>query len=218
MKPSTLSNCEPDNDVQLMCETNNNFESDDECSSSNNSPLSISSLSSIEVFPLEDEPIVTLEDCSNAYFSGYLGKKCVDKFKCKFCEEIMLKDIEDTQFDNQEFLIFCKNYSSQTSSLLHLKRPTACFTEFVSLAQKIIKKTVEKMPHKKNIYKFLSSKIKNDLSSILKFPSSCHLHFGFVISHLIYCKLLRDFNWISKNFKTNIKNKNKNKLNILQNK
>jgi hypothetical protein len=218
MKPSTLSNCEPDNDVQLMCETNNNFESDDECSSSNNSPLSISSLSSIEVFPLEDEPIVTLEDCSNAYFSGYLGKKCVDKFKCKFCEEIMLKDIEDTQFDNEEFLIFCKNYSSQTSSLLHLKRPTVCFTEFVSLAQKIIKKTVEKMPHKKNIYKFLSSKIKNDLSSILKFPSSCQLHFGFVITHLIHCKLLRDFNWISKNFKTNIKNKNKNKLNILQNK
>jgi len=42
--------------------------------------------------------------------------------------------------------------------------------------------------------------------------------FRFVTTYLIYCKLIKDFNWISKNFKTNIMDKNKNKLNILQNK
>lgn len=74
------------------------------------------------------------------------------------------------------------------------------------------------MPHKKNICKFLVVKIKNDLSSIVNFPSSCQSHFDFIITHLIHCKLLRDFNWISKNIKTCNKEENKNKLNILKNK
>lgn len=73
MKPSTLSNCKPGNNEHLMCDTNGDFESDNECNSS--SPLSISSLSSIEVFPIANEPILMLKDCSNAYLLGYLGKK-----------------------------------------------------------------------------------------------------------------------------------------------
>lgn len=218
MKPPDQSNCEPDGDLNLMYKTNINLEDgNDSCSSSCSSNLSLSSLSSIEVFSEEnDPPNVTLEDCSNAYFAGYLGKKCVDKFKCSICEGNMLKDIEDATFNNQEFLIFCKNYSSE-NSLLHLKRPTVDFTEFVSLAQKIIKKTVEKMPHKKNISKFIFSKIKNDLSSVINFNSSCEPHIDFLVTHLINCKLLRDFNWKSKNIKSNAKDKNKNKLSILKN-
>jgi len=218
MKPPEQSNCEPDDDLNLMCDKNINLKDDNDSSSSSCSDLSLSSLSSIEVLNEEnDPPNVTLEDCSNAYFAGYLGKKCVDKFKCNICESIMLKDIEDATFDNQEFLIFCKNYSSETSSLLHLKRPTLDFTDFVSLAQKTIKKTVEKMPHKKNISKFIFSKIKNDLSSIIHINSSCELHIDFLITHLINCKLLRDFNWKSKNNKSSARDKNKNKLSILKN-
>lgn len=57
-------------------------------------------------------PNVTLEQCSNTYFSGYLGKKCVEKFKCRLCENVMLKETNDEQFNEKEFLIFCKNYDS----------------------------------------------------------------------------------------------------------
>jgi hypothetical protein len=143
------------------------------------------------------------------YFAGYLGKKCMDKFKCNIYEGIMLKDIEDVTFDNQEFLIFCKNYSSDISLILNLKRPTENFCKFVSIAQKILKKIVKKMPHKKNIAKCIFSKIKNDLSSVFPIHSSCKLHFDFLITHLINCRLSRDFNWISKNIKNRSKDKEK---------
>jgi len=55
------------------------------------------------------------------YFARYLGKKCVDKFKCSICEGNMLKDTEDATFNKLEFLIFFKNYSSETF-LLHLNQ------------------------------------------------------------------------------------------------
>jgi len=217
MKPPEQSNCEPDDDFNLICKKNIDLEDGNDSCSSNCSNLSLSSLSSIEVISEEnDPPNVTLEDCCNAYFAGYLGKKCVDKFKCSICEANMLKDTEGATFNKQEFLIFCKNYSSETS-LLHLKRPTVDFTEFVSLAQKIIKNDRISDHHKKNISKFIFYKIKNDLSSLIHFNSTCELHIDFIITHLVNCKLLRDFNWKSKNIKSSTKDKNKNKLTILKN-
>jgi hypothetical protein len=73
------------------------------------------------------------------------------------------------------------------------------------------------MPHKKNIAKFIFSKIKNDLSSVFPIHSSCKLHFDFLITHLINCRLLRNVNWISKNIKSRSKDKNKTKLCIFKN-
>lgn len=85
---------------------NLDLEVDNDSCSSNCSNLSFSSLSSNEVIFEENyPPNVTLEDCSNTYFSGYLGKKCMDKFKCNVCESVMLKDIEDATFDNQEYFV-----------------------------------------------------------------------------------------------------------------
>jgi hypothetical protein len=98
-----------------------------------------------------------------------------------------------------------------------LKRPKSDFIQFITLAQQIIKKTVEIMPHKKSIRQFLYDKIKSDLSYICKFNKSCSDHFHYIIIHFINCKLLRDFNWKSKNIKSTRIEKNKNKLSILSN-
>jgi hypothetical protein len=68
----------------------------------------------------------------------------MDKCKCNLCKAVTLKDIEGATFDNQEFLMFCKNYSSDISSILKLKRPTENFSKFVSIAQKIFKKKLLK--------------------------------------------------------------------------
>jgi len=73
------------------------------------------------------------------------------------------------------------------------------------------------MPHKKNISKLIFYKIKIDLSSLININSSRELHIDFIITHLINCKFLRDFNWKSKNIKGSAKDKNKNKLTILKN-
>lgn len=85
------------------------------------------------------------------------------------------------------------------------------------MAQKIIKKTVEKMPHKRLIQKFIFNKIKKEISHVCKFSELCQDHYNFIIIHLINCKLLRDFNWKSKNIKKTRAEKSQNKLSILKN-
>jgi hypothetical protein len=72
----------------------------------------------------------------------------------------MLKDIEVATFDNQEFLIFCKNYSSDISSILNLKRPTENFCKFVSIAQKFLKKLLRKCLIRKILLNLFSLKLK----------------------------------------------------------
>lgn len=215
MEPSSLSNCEPDDDCHLFSGGNNSIDNDllgEESSSSSYSSLSLSSMESIGE---ELQSQVTLEHCSNSYFAGYLSKKCFDKFKCENCANITIK-LDNDNFKQEEFLIFCRNYDSSTSNLF-LKRPTSSFTEFVSMAQEIIKQTVEKMPQKKkNIRKFLCEKI-IDNNLVCKFDDLCKDHYTYIIVHLINCKLLRDFNWKSKNLKTKRAEKTKSKLNILQN-
>jgi len=223
MQPTILSNCEPDDDINLLIRDDNmsteNCSGDESDSSSSmiQALSSISTMSTIDVSALEEyEAKVTLENCSNTYFAGYLGNKSFKKFKCDSCSNVMIKSDEENQLNEQEFLIFCRNYDSKTSDIF-LKRPTHSFTQFITLAQQIIKKTVEIMPHKKSIRQFLFDKIKSDLSNICKFNESCTDHFNYIIIHFINCKLLRDFNWKSKNIKSTRVEKNVNKLSILTN-
>ncbi|KAL4096889.1 hypothetical protein QTP88_021764 [Uroleucon formosanum] len=147
MRPSIFSNCEEDTDIHLLNNDNHddaakhNIEDFNEISDSSSS-VSSASLSST---PITEEretgysSSMTLEQCSNTYFSGYLGKKCVEKFKCRLNESVMLKETNDEQFNEKEFLIFCKNYDSQSSNLF-LRRPTNLFEKCIYHAQLIIKK------------------------------------------------------------------------------
>lgn len=225
MRPSIFSNCEEDADTHLLNNDNldeatkHNIEDFNESLDSSSSSVSSVSLSSMS-FPEESvddyTPSVTLEQCSNTYFSGYLGKKCVEKFKCRLCENFMLKETNDEQFNEKEFLIFCKNYDLQSSNLF-LRRPTDLFEKFIFHAQIIIKKMVEKMPHKKSISKCIQQKIKNELIETITFHTNCQPHIDFIIQHLIMCRLLRDFNWKSRNIKKIRTEKSKQKLKILRN-
>lgn len=54
-----------------------------------------SSSSSSESEPEIENTKTTLEDCSIAYFVGYLAKRYVDNFNCTYCKSIMLTDKED---------------------------------------------------------------------------------------------------------------------------
>jgi len=126
MRPSIFSNCEEDADTHLLNNDNRdegakyNIEDFNESSDSSSS-VSRESLSSTTITGGENDigytPSVTLEQRSNTYFSGYLGKKCVVKFKCRLCENVMFKETNEEQFNEKEFLIFCKNYDSQSSNL-----------------------------------------------------------------------------------------------------
>jgi len=220
MKPSLFSNCEADVDTCLFNNDNCNEAAkhieDLNESSDSSSSVSLSSISVTEESDNDFTPNVTLEQCSNTYFSGYLGKKCVEKFKCRLCENVMLKETNDEQFNEKEFFIFCKNYDSQSSNLF-LRRPTDSFEKFIFYTRKIIKKIIEKMSHKKNISKCIKQKIKNKLIGTINFHIDCEPHIDFIIQHLIQCRLLKDFNWNSRNIKKIRSEKSKQKLKILRN-
>lgn len=82
MKTSEILYCEADNGFHLVNGNSKNnvkalVNSNDTSSSSGNysSLILLSTDNRMDSY----EQIVTLEQCSNAYFAGYLDKKCVDK-------------------------------------------------------------------------------------------------------------------------------------------
>lgn len=120
MQPTTLSNCEPDDDIHLLSGDDGLSKKptiEDELNSSSCSSLSLSSMDDLIYEQCEPgyEPQISLENCSNSYFAGYLAKKCTEKFKCSNCISTLLKSDEGDKFNQQEFLIFCRNYDSQSS-------------------------------------------------------------------------------------------------------
>ncbi|CAI6373659.1 unnamed protein product [Macrosiphum euphorbiae] len=143
MKPSSSSNCEPDDDIHLMTHSvNNDIQIDGDSSESTISFNESSDSWKIDSIQLEKEAVVTLKNCSNTYFAGYLAMKTILKFPCSYCEQLMVKcDFSVT--NKLDFLIFCKNYDSKTSEM-HLKVPTYELTQFIILAQKILADIVEK--------------------------------------------------------------------------
>lgn len=212
MKPSSSSNCEPDDDTHLMTIEDNETKLLD-MDSSFSSASSVSTLS-IDNSLEEQEAVINLKNCSNSYFAGYLAMKCLLKFSCSNCEQLMIKSgIIPNQL---EYLIFCKNYDSKTSKL-HLKVPTTAITEFVISSQKILAKILEKKPHKIKISQLVGEQIKTNLMHSLIIEENCIPHLEFLIKHLIICKLFRNFNWCSKNLKHVRSEKSKKKLKILNN-
>ncbi|KAF0704226.1 Transposable element P transposase, partial [Aphis craccivora] len=140
MKPSTVSNCEADNDNNVLAFNSNInlWENNDDCDDHNDEDnSSILSLFS----PLNDDnyievPLVNLSMCSDRYFSGYLGKKCIEKFNCMKCHDYMLTSTSV--------------YGSKSGNF-SLKIPTENFTDYVSKCQKILSKIVLMKPYQLKI-------------------------------------------------------------------
>lgn len=92
MKSSSCSNSEPDDDIHLMTHSpKNNVQIDnDSCE------LSISSIESsdswkVDSIQLEQETVVTLENCSNIYFDDYIDMRSTSKFPWLNCEQLLIK-------------------------------------------------------------------------------------------------------------------------------
>lgn len=145
MKPSIASNCEADSDHNILIvdsHTNvweNNDNNDDSMNSCSSLSFSFDDDESIEI------PVVSLSKCSDRYFSGYLGKKCIEKFNCKKCQQFMLT-ATPINFSDEEYLIFCR-----ASGHFVLNIPTDNFTNYISLCQKLLSKIVLKKSYKLQI-------------------------------------------------------------------
>ncbi|CAI6351142.1 unnamed protein product [Macrosiphum euphorbiae] len=210
MKPSIASNCEADNDHNILevdSYTNvlENNDNNDDLMDSSSLSFSFDDDESIEI------PMVSLSKCSDKYFSGYLGKKCIEKFNCKKCQQFMLT-ATPINFSDEDYLIFCRAYGSK-SGHFGLNVPTDDFTNYISHCQKLLAKIVLKTPHKLQIGLSVKKLIVKKIWPNLDIDSECTSHLEFVTMHLIECKLLRDFNWKSRNMKV----QTLSKLKILKN-
>lgn len=123
MKPSTISNCQSDDDVHFLSitYTANELES---------SQSSTEYINNSDSEPYDEEydmdmitiqnpikpsiNIITLQDCSEMYLTGYLVKKTVDKFNCEKCiEHLNTKGMEIN--DPRQLLIINKTYETNNS-------------------------------------------------------------------------------------------------------
>lgn len=220
MKPSDNSNCKSDNDINILSQLNtpinetiNSVELDNSYDSNSSSSSLTSSLSTSTNLFDENVCDFSLEECSNTYFAGYLGYKYLNKINCNICKNIFLK--ENQYFENKnELLIQFKTFENKDIMPTKLKLPTSLLVNFVKSAQQIYKKTIEKNPQKKKLCLNILKEIEIKLYPLMKIENSCQNHLDYITTHLIHCRLLRDFNFISKNQKSK---KNIDKLCILQN-
>jgi hypothetical protein len=226
IKPSVVSNCEPDNDSNLLSTIFKSTSVEQEMvSDSENSDDPLDPLiqnKSDDISDMIEQPLktgerkyVTLQDCSEMYFAGYLIKKCLDKFNCSMCSEKL--QIQDTEIDDaRQLLIINKTYDSNLT-YTKLKKPSKSITDFVSGALVILQKIIDNKPHAIKLREKISEEIKQNLfKNVITEDYHCYSHLEFLTNHLIYCKLFRFFNLQSKNIKGD-RSKIVSKLNILQN-
>lgn len=198
MKPSIVSNCEADNDHNVLANNSNSNlweDNDDEDLSDSCSSLS----SSFNNDDPAEVPVVSLSMCSDKYFGGYLGKKCIEKFKCQKCQKYMLTTTP-VNVSDEDYLIFSKAYGTKSGNFcLHI--PTENFTKYISQCQHLLSKIILKKPYKLQIGLTIKKSIIKNIWPHFEMDIECTPHLEFVTMHLIQCKLLRDFNWQSRNMK-----------------
>lgn len=80
--------------------------------------------------------MTTLETCSITYFSRYLVKKCLEKYKCKICQKQLInenKNLEDTNLIlilNKSFNFIEQAQGLKAPSNLIIKNTTICLNTF----------------------------------------------------------------------------------------
>jgi len=116
--------------------------------SDSESTSSLTSTSSFKSEKIEAEKntIITLEDCSVIYFSGYLAYKCIKKFNCEVCK-VNLTSEKNLNNKNQILLIY-KNYPDINKDA-GLMAPSISLNNVIDRALNIFENIFEQIQHKK---------------------------------------------------------------------
>lgn len=193
MDPPESSNCEPDGDEPLLINESESAENNaatitDEGFLVNNSEFTISddypdNLNfSSHVNPLEDNVI--------CYISGWLAKKCIDKYDCINCSTKLLKP-NDTFSLDCESLLFFKSFTRHTGELAHLKKPSTFFHSVVSRQIVVFCNMFPNIISSRHIKMTLVNKIAEETEKHWNqwFNSDCNTHIMYMLDLLVKCKL-----------------------------
>lgn len=216
MKPPVESNSghKADDDDNIFClsSEDDSLELMNTLEDSSSLDTESSSVSSISSSVPSDN--ISLEKCSIVYFSGYLLKKCLDKYNCNKCRASL--ETSDELNNEEELLIFYKNYYLDNQR--GLKTPGDLLKRFTSKCMKQFKKYIEIYLNKKlmlNLRKKIKTCISKTLPEWFKTNENCCTHRAYIFDLLLRTLVFKYCKELSSNLKTP---QRKNvKLSILQN-
>jgi hypothetical protein len=134
--------------------------------------------------------VVTLQDCSDVYFSGYLVRRLLERFSCPKCEELFLGK-EDLS-DKSQLLILYKAFPGMKNTSSGLHYPSSDFFAVTKAALKVFKRHFPKILCNQNVKKLIA-KLERKLQDKLEghpdasFPLECKSHIFYAFGVLFTC-------------------------------
>lgn len=145
LDPIVAGNCEVDDDEQLDLLQN----SDTTIASTRTRDEFLENMSEDEIYisdnddsdgdEYDDKPqnLITFEENSAAYYTGYLIYKCLTKYKCNMCKEVFCKSDDEQLCNKTEILTLLRDYGDP-SEIEFLCRPKKEIVNIVIFILKII--------------------------------------------------------------------------------
>lgn len=157
-----------------------------------------------------------MEGCSVVYFAGYLGKKCVDHFKCTACQKSLLDDTSVSD-DNNVFL-FYKNYN--INNPISLKKPWELISRYTLISMKEFSRQFERNISRRHLHLHINNQISSAIRHHLPewfdcVESECNEHRKYMADLLIRILIYKQCKSLSVNFKAHGE-KRPRKLSIVQ--
>lgn len=186
------------------------YETDSMSHSASSSPIRIS-----PVIPIEP----TLEMCSIVYFTGYLVKKCLEKFPCEHCQINLINPNKSLNDVNQILIIYkTYNFIGPTQGL---KAHSNLIIKITKICLDVFEEYFNNIKSEYHILIKLDEKVKTRLNKTWPnifndIPSACQAHYYYIIELLLRIKIFHRCK--SENAEINGKKRVQNaaKLRILQ--
>ena len=158
----------------------------------------------------EEEQATDFQKCSKKYVAGYLALKCITKFNCEKCKNVLLDNDVDLN-SHSDLLLLWKAYPSIKGKLCgSLKCPKDSFFLIILTAYEIFEKEFSKCSHMKKIGQYLFELIKQNIikKNYHFWADDCCLeHRDYIIRLFIRTHIFNRVKWITKDFRD--KNTNK---------
>lgn len=203
IKPSKTSNCEHDNDKQIILSDllKSKIIKTTHFTDRENTSDVVNKESAEEVDEKAPEKkqvrigISSLEECAVIYYAGYLLKKTRDKFQCTDCKNLAHNNPTGISLtDPKQIFILQRNYGSKSG--LSLVVPSEETAQVVQRSYLLFKKYFDNLKDRE----FVGSKLKNKLLShnvrwLGNKNDKCYEHKVFLIEHLVTTNLFKFCKW-----------------------
>lgn len=149
-----------------------------------------------------------LEDCAVYYFSGYIAKKCLDKFHCQRCEDLLTDSSNVSQ--KKKALNYYKTYICNEAvqprivTESHLTSASNILNDITRFHLALFSKCYENVCYQRRISFLIETYIKEETKSA--FPTwfvTCISHKEFLLRTLVRCRIFYQVKWSSRQERDN---------------